>query len=345
MSKPSQRYRMPAEWEPQAATWLAWPHNVSHWPDKFERIPPVYAAIIRALAPTERVHVCVNDAEMEASARNLLDQEGVDSQMMRNVHFFKIPTDASWSRDHGPIFVKDASGSTVAIDWIFNAWGAKYEPYDLDNAVPQKIAKLFSIPFISPGIILEGGSIDVNGKGSLLTTEQCLLNQNRNSHLSRQEIEGYLSTYLGISHVLWLKEGIVGDDTDGHIDDIARFVNPTTIVAAVETNPADVNYPILQENFNLLKAMRDQDGEPLHIVPLPMPKPVVFQGQRLPATYANFYIANSVVLVPLFNCEEDSRAMDILQSLFPDRTIKGIDCEDLVWGQGTLHCSTQQQPL
>ncbi len=344
MSKPSPSTHMPAEWEPHTATWLAWPHNVSHWPDKFECIPPTYAAIIRALAPTERVNICVNDAAMEDLARSFLIKEGITDSLWSNIHFYRIPTDASWSRDHGPIFVKDSAGNVVATDWIFNAWGAKYEPYDQDNQVPKSVAKQLSLPILSLDIVLEGGSIDVNGKGTLLTTEQCLLNPNRNPHLSRLEIEKYLFDYLGIVHVLWLKEGIVGDDTDGHIDDIARFVNPTTILTAVETNPDDENYAILQENLSLLQTMKDQDGNPLKIVKLPMPEPVFFQGQRLPASYANFYIANGVVIVPLFNCDQDKLAIDILQSLFPDRSIKGIDCVDLVWGLGTLHCSTQQQP-
>lgn len=230
-------------------------------------------------------------------------------------------------------------------DWIFNSWGGKYPPWDLDDAVPQHVARIFEMPLMQPEIVLEDGSIDVNGRGTLLTTEQCLLNQNRNPYLNRQQIEGYLNKFLGITNVLWLKEGIIGDDTDGHIDDIARFVDPTTVVCVVEENESDENYEILKRNFDDLKNMRDQDGQPLNVVSLPMPDPVMYEGNRLPASYADFYITNQAVMVPFFRCQKDESALKILGELFPTREVIGIDCVDLVWGLSTLHCSTQQHPV
>ncbi|HEY9758724.1 MAG TPA: agmatine deiminase family protein [Oculatellaceae cyanobacterium] len=334
-------YWMPAEWEGHEATWLAWPHNEDHWPGNFTPIPKVYCEIIRHLASSENVAVCVNDQKMEEASRSLLQQAGVTSESVR---FHQIPTNASWSRDHGPIFVRDRSGKLVITDWIFNAWGQKYPPWDLDDAVPVRISELLDLPVVQPGIVLEGGSIDVNGKGTLLTTEQCLLNKNRNPHLSRNEIEQYLHRYLGASNVLWLKEGIIGDDTDGHIDDIARFVNANTVVCALEENKSDENYEILKRNYEDLEKMRDQDGSILDVIAIPMPSKVIYEDTRLPASYANFYIANRVVIVPLFRCKEDDQAMRILSELFQDREVVGIDCTELVWGLGTLHCSTQQQP-
>jgi agmatine deiminase len=248
-------------------------------------------------------------------------------------------------RDIGPIFVRKAGGKLVITDWIFNAWGNKYKPYDRDDVVPRHVGKLLGMRVVEPGIVMEGGSIDVNGNGLLLTTEQCLLNKNRNPKLNRAQIEEYLNKYLGAKKVLWLKEGIVGDDTDGHIDDIARFVSADTVVCAVETNKADENYGILQECYNDLKKMTDQDGKPLKVIVLPMPDPVIYKGERLPASYANFYIGNSVVIVPTFNCDKDEEARRVLQKCFPGRKVVSIDCRDLIWGLGTLHCSTQQQPV
>ena len=338
-----QKYRMPAEWEPHEATWIAWPHNLSHWPDKFEPIPPVYAQFVKALAESEKVFICVNDAKMEASARKNIRAAGM-KEPFKNVEFFHIPTDASWSRDHGPIVVKDEKGTRIILDWIFNAWGNKYKPYDQDDVVPQKIGKIFDMPVIEPGMVLEGGSIEVNGKGTLMTTTQCLLNKNRNPKLNKAQIEAKLSEYLGITNFLWLGEGVVGDDTDGHIDDIARFTDANTVVCCVEDNKNDENYALLKENFELLKTMKDQDGKQLKVVPLLMPTPVIHEGHRLPASYANFYIANKVVAVPTFRCEQDARALEVLQKLFPTRKVVGIDCVDWVWGLGTLHCSTQQWP-
>ena len=301
--------------------------------------------MVRVLAVNEDVFVCVNDSAMESSARSILQEAGLTSGLLERVIFQTIPTDSSWTRDFGPIFVRNPDGNSTITDWIFNSWGGKYPPWDQDDVVPQHVAKNFQLPLLQPGIVLEGGSIDVNGRGTLLTTEQCLLNQNRNPHLNRQQIEDILHKFLGARNVLWLKEGIIGDDTDGHIDDIARFVNATTVVCTIEENESDENHEILKRNFEDLKTMRDQDGQLLTVVPLPMPEPVIYEGQRLPASYANFYIANRVVIVPLFRCSQDESALKILKELFPAREVIGIDCVDLVWGLGTLHCSTQQQPL
>lgn len=337
-------YHMPAEWEPHAGTWLAWPHNLNTWPGKFAPVPTIYVEMVRALHEHEQVYICVNDSEAAAHVRQLLAAAGIN---LYNVMVYEIPTNDAWARDHGPIFVKrqhEGHVELAVIDWIFNSWGEKYGPWDLDDIVPQRIATRFNLPVFEPGIVLEGGSIDVNGRGALLTTEACLLNPNRNPALSRTDIEDYLRAYLGVRKILWLGDGIVGDDTDGHIDDLARFVNPTTVVCAVEEDPADVNYALLQENFHRLQTMTDQDNQPLRIVPLPMPSPVEYEGNRLPASYANFYVANGVVLLPTYQCPNDQRALTTLQELFPSRRVIGIPCTDLVWGLGAIHCVTQQQP-
>jgi len=337
-------FRMPAEWEPHAATWLAWPHNLDTWPGKFTPIPDIYVEIVRALHIHESVNVCVNDAEVAAQLRRVLTQAGVD---LGRVTLYEIPTNDTWVRDHGPIFLTRAHEGQVELavtDWLFNSWGEKYGPWDLDDVVPQKIAAQFGLPLFAPGLVLEGGSIDVNGRGALLTTEACLLNPNRNPSLTRAEIEGYLRAYLGVSKILWLGDGIAGDDTDGHVDDLARFVDPTTVVCVVEDDPADVNYAPLRDNFTRLQCLTDQDGRPLRVVPLSMPGAVEYEGNRLPASYANFYIANGVVLVPTYSCPNDRQALATLQELFPSRHVVGIPCTDLVWGLGAIHCITQQQP-
>lgn len=333
-------YRMPAEWEPHAGTWLAWPHNREHWPGKFAAIPPTYVGIIQALAQSERVFICVNDEAMEREARRFLEDGNVP---LKPVEFFYIPTNASWSRDHGPLFVHGPEGLTV-LDWGYNGNGGKWGPTNLDDAVPAKIAEELGLPLVAPQMILEGGSIEVNGRGTLLTTESCLLNENRNPQLNREQIEGYLREHLGVTHILWLQQGIAGDDTDGHIDDLARFVNPTTVVCPLSNDPADADYAILQQNCRDLQKMRDQDGKLLAVVPLPTPQPVIYERERLPASYANFYIANSVVLVPTFGCPQDAEATALLQRYFPDRRVIGVDCVDLVLGLGAIHCSTMQQP-
>ncbi|HTS17560.1 MAG TPA: agmatine deiminase family protein [Verrucomicrobiae bacterium] len=332
-------YRMPAEWTPHAATWLSWPRpdGVS-FPDRYDEVLPTFGEIVRALAPHEPVHINVRDDAIESIARRAIGEHEP------NVFYHRIPSYEPWCRDHGPIFV--ARGHDLAVvDWRYNAYGNKYRLHDDDDAVPQRVAELLGLDVFSPGIVLEGGSIDANGAGTLLTTTSVLLNPNRNPQLTQPQIEQYLRDYLGVSNILWLGNGIAGDDTDGHVDDLTRFVNPTTIVTALEHDPHDVNYTPLQENLMRLKTMRDQDGRPLRIVELPMPGVVEYRGQRLPASYANFYIANHVVLLPTYrNPSTDKAALDTLQHLFPDRRVIGIDSTNLIWGLGSFHCLTQQQP-
>ena len=329
---------MPAEWEPHRATWIAWPHNRGDWPGKFSPIPWIYVEIVRHLHRSERVRIIATD---RARPSGMLARAGVD---LSQIDFFSFPTDRSWTRDYGPMFVR--RGSKLAIhNWHFNGW-AKYANWRRDVRVAGRAARALKLPLLDPGIVLEGGAIDVNGRGTLLTTEECLLSdtQQRNRGLSRAQLESAFARHLGARHVLWLPRGIAGDDTHGHIDDIARFVGPSTVVAALEDSPADPNYAPLQENFDLLRSMKDQDGRRLRVVPLPMPAPLYFDGRRVPASYANFYIANKVVLVPTFHDPNDRAALATLAILFPDRQVVGIHSVDLVWGLGTLHCLTQQEP-
>ncbi|HVR36125.1 MAG TPA: agmatine deiminase family protein [Methylomirabilota bacterium] len=338
-------FRMPAEWEPHAATWFTWPRpDGISFPDKYDSVPPVYAGLIRHLAAVEDVHINVWDDTMEARVRDRLTQENTP---LGRVHFHHFPAYEPWCRDHGPIFlVRDIDGrrERAIVDWGYNAWGNKYPPCDLDDAIPQHIARLRNLPLFSPGIVMEGGSIEVNGRGTLLTTESCLLNPNRNPHLSKSDIEQHLRDYLGVRNILWLGDGIVGDDTDGHIDDLTRFINPTTLVTVVEDDPADANHEPLKENLERLQSMRDQDDQPFRILPLPMPGRVEHEGQRLPASYANFYIANGIVLVPTYRHPNDRVALETLQAGIPDRRVIGIDSTDLIWGLGSFHCITQQEP-
>jgi agmatine deiminase len=339
-----QGYHMPAEWEPHEATWLSWPHKEASWPGAFEPVPEVFATLTRHLTQSELVRINVADEEFAARVRELLRRSGVDLDAVR-LHL--NPTNDAWCRDHGPNYVvrdRDGHRERAINDWGYNAWGGKYPPFDLDDVVPTRIATAAGEPLFTPDIVMEGGSIEVNGRGTLMTTEACLLNPNRNPHLDRAGIEGYLRDYLGVRHILWLGDGIVGDDTDGHIDDLTRFVAADTIVTAVEEDPADENYAPLRENLARLRTMVDQDGQPFRIVELPMPGPVVFDDERLPASYANFYIANRVVLVPTYRHPHDERACHILQSLFPGRKVVPVDCTDLIWGLGAIHCVTQQQP-
>lgn len=347
MSPVPPELRMPAEWEPHAATILAWPHNKEDWPGKFGPIPFVYAEIIRWLTQHERVRLLVRNAAEEASARAICANSGVNTGML---DFQRIYTNRVWMRDSGPIFVKDAKGVKHMLDWRFNAW-AKYPNHRLDDKVPCLLNKKFSVNRIQPvhkgrRVVLEGGSIDVNGKGTLLTTEECLLSkvQERNPGFRREDYEQVFARYLGIRQIIWLGDGIKGDDTHGHVDDISRFVNPTTVVTAVEKNRNDANYALLRENAKRLKAARDQNGKPLTVVELPMPKPVYFEGQLLPASYANFLIANRLVLVPTFNDPADRVALSIMAELLPRHEVVGIHAVDLVWGLGTLHCMSQQEP-
>ena len=346
MSTPVQLgYRMPAEWEPHAGTWFTWPRREGiSFPDKYDTVPPVYAELIKYLVQVEDVHVNVWHAEMEAWVRGLLEKEKTP---LARVHFHHFPAYEPWCRDHGPIFlVREQNGKRerAVVDWGYNAWGNKYPPFDLDDAVPQHVAKLRGLPLFSPGIVMEGGSIEVNGCGTLLTTEACLLNPNRNPDLNKSEIEQHLKDYLGVTNILWLADGIVGDDTDGHIDDLTRFVSPNTVVTVVEEDPTDENYKLLQENLERLRTMKDETGRPLRVVELPMPGRVEHDGQRLPASYANFYIANGIVLVPTYRDANDKRALEILQREFQDRRVIGVDSTELIWGLGSFHCISQQEP-
>jgi agmatine deiminase len=308
------------------------------------RMVALWAQMTRELLTGEKVHINVRDAAMEAEARASIRPSREQSEQIVFHHF---PTNDAWVRDHGPIFVfKEERGGKrpVILDWDYNAWGGKYPPFDLDDAIPSRVAEALGREHLAPGMVLEGGSIEVNGRGTLLTTESCLLNPNRNPNRSREEIEAMLRRYLGVSNILWLKEGIVGDDTDGHIDDITRFISGDTVITALEADPTEENYLPLQENLQRLKTMKDQDGRPLNILTLPMPDPVVFNGARIPASYANFYIANEVVLVPVFRDAKDAQALEILRGLFPKRRVLGIDCRELVVGLGGIHCVTQQIP-
>ncbi len=334
--------RMPAEWELHAGTWLAWPHRRSDWPGKFTPIPWVYTEIIRTLSRFEDVNVLVRDAAMQHDARRKLTAAHAD---LSRVFFHVCPNDRGWLRDSGPIFVVNPAGERIALDWRFTAW-AKYPDWETDDRIPQFVASVRQLPTVQPmfgdhRVVLEGGSIDVNGEGLLLTTEECLLSttQQRNPSLDRAGYEQVFAEYLGVKKVLWLNRGIVGDDTHGHIDDLARFVNPHTVVTVLEDNPADENYDALRENLERLRGERNLD-----VRTLPMPRPMVFRNQRIPASYANFYIGNGVVIVPTFNDPADRVALGTLAELFPDREVVGIHCVDLVWGLGTLHCMTQQEP-
>jgi len=344
-------YRMPAEWEQHEATWLAWPHNPEDWPGKFQAIPWLYAEIVRLLAAHEHVHILVQDEKEERRAAGILKRAhaGLDQ-----VSFHRWPTDRVWTRDSGPIFVRSTEGRVAITNWRFNAW-AKYPDWHLDDQVPDRAAETLGLPQWQPFVemtgehrrlVLEGGSIDTNGEGILLTTEECLLSevQQRNPGVSREQLESAFREYLGIEQVIWLGRGIAGDDTHGHVDDITRFVGPSTIVTAVEPRTKDANHEPLAENVARLKSTRDVNGKQFNIVELPLPRPVVFRNQRLPASYANFYIANGLVLVPTFHDPNDRIALGILAELFPDREVIGIHAVDLVWGLGTLHCMTQQQP-
>jgi agmatine deiminase len=340
---------MPAEWEPHEATWIAWPHNRDDWPGKFPAIPWVYAEIVRHLHQSEIVRILVNSAAGERAARQVLDKLPLDWD---RIAFLPIRTNRVWTRDYLPTVVHGGDDNPAWIKWRFNAW-AKYSDWQRDNAAALQLgAYLRSAPCYSPAfendaeVVLEGGSIDVNGQGLLLTTEECLLSevQQRNPGAKRRDYEQVFANYLGVRKVLWLGKGIVGDDTHGHIDDLARFVGPRTVAIVVEDDPRDDNYRPLQENLERLRGMTDIEGQRLEIVPLPMPAPVMFAGQRLPASYANFYIANDRVLVPTFNDLKDRSALGILAELFPQRKVVGIHAVDLVWGLGTLHCLTQQQP-
>ena len=341
-------FRMPAEWEKQEAMWLAWPHNRNDWPGKFGPIPWVYTEIIRLLTQAAMVRLVVKNAAMKIQAQEHLSQAGVD---LNRVEFFEIPTNRVWLRDSGPIFLKNKRGESAMLDWRFNAW-AKYSNWKLDQQVPQEINRTVQIERIEPmhkgrRVVMEGGALDVNGKGVLLTTEECLMSaevQVRNPGFTKEDYEQVFADYLGIDQVIWLGHGITGDDTHGHVDDLARFVNPTTIVTVVESDKSDENHAPLHDNLKRLKRARDAKGKPFDVVTLPMPKPMVFDDTRLPASYANFLICNQVVIVPTFNDPADRVALATLAELMPKHEVIGIHSTDLVWGFGTLHCMSQQQP-
>jgi agmatine deiminase len=330
------KYRMPAEWEPHEATWIAWPHNEEDWPGRFEPIPWVYSEIVRKLSQVERVRILVHNEDIEASARSILWKAGAN---MAAIQFHLQPTDRVWARDFGPSFVRGEDGKVAAVKWRFNGW-AKYDNHLLDDAAGRAIPGFAGVPSVTPDFVLEGGAIDVNGAGLLLTTEECLLSpiQARNPGLDRDGIERVVHEYLGVRRVVWLRNGIAGDDTHGHVDDLARFTDTHEVVIASEEDPMDANYEPLRENLEFLK----QTG--VLVRALPMPAPLWFDGVRLPASYANFYIANGMVLVPVFNDPNDRIALNTLAECFPTRRVVGINCVELVWGLGTLHCMTQQQP-
>jgi agmatine deiminase len=349
----AQNYRMPAEWAPHAATWIAWPHNAEDWPGKFQPIPWVYAEIVRHLSRVEDVRILVNDETAESRVRRILLRAGAN---LARLHFLHRPTDRVWLRDSGPIFikaegsVKNPAGDLAITNWKFNAW-AKYDNWHHDDQIPHHVAKLYNMHEFQPKVgdhrlVLEGGSIDTNGAGILLTTEECLLSevQQRNPGISREQLEQAFHDYLGIDQTIWLNRGCAGDDTHGHVDDIARFVAENKILTAVEPNTHDENHLPLAENLDRLRTARNLNGKPFEIVELPMPSPVAFEGQRLPASYANFYIANDSVLVPTFNDPNDRHALNTIAKCFPDRAVIGIHAVDLVWGLGTLHCLSQQEP-
>jgi len=370
---PSYRYRMPPEWETHEVTLMTWPDNRETWPgDRLNRAEHVYADILEALTPHEKVLLLVANEDAQQAAAYLIQKRNID---WNRVRLIRMPTNDVWIRDYGPITLlreqrtdtagakaaahttvqtaaSDKSGKIrdmVMCDWGYNAWGGKYPPFDDDNAVPVRLAELLNYPVVSPGMILEGGSIEVNGARFLITTESVLLNANRNPEMSKFQIEKNLRKYLGVDKVLWLKRGLRGDDTDGHIDDLARFVGPQTIVASVSDDPSDPNYEVLRENLEILTKSADCKGVPFEVIELPLPKTrindtTVDGSEYVPASYANFYIANGCVLVPLYDKRYDDQILKLFRRLFPERSIKGIPCNDLVWGQGSIHCITQQVP-
>ena len=337
----SQGYRMPAEWEPHEATLLTWPHDEKHWPGLFEHIPAIWAHMTKELEEQEDVHIITHDEAVETSVKTELKKANVQGD---RVHLHRIPSNFAWVRDHGPIVVKNAKGERLFLDWKFNAHGNKWE-YDLDDQIPARLAKELGLLSLPVPMVLEGGSIDVNGKGTLLTTENCLLNPNRNPGMTKEQIEQHLKDHLGLTNILWLGEGIVGDDTSGHVDDLTRFVSADTVVTIINDDEKDPDHQPLQENLERLQKMCDQDGKPLNVITIRQPKPVFVQDFRIPASYANFYIANGKVLVPVWDDPADAAAIDTLQRCFPDRKIIPIDSRVLTWGFGSFHCVTQQVPL
>jgi len=334
-------YSMPAEWEPHAATWLAWPYDPDSFPDRVYKVEAVYVQIINAIQMSEKVELLVLNEEMKARVSDLINHADADPLKI----YFHITDYADiWLRDTGPIFVKDRSGKVVITKWRFNSWGNKFPELLKDGEMPEKIREWKSLPLISPDLVLEGGAIDVNGKGVCLTTEQCLLNENRNPGITKEDIGKLLQSYLDIRKIIWLKEGLTNDHTDGHIDELARFVSPNTIVCAYEENPDDENYTILKENYKILSEATDISGETFDIIKLPIPHMYYEDGNKAPVSYTNFYIGNTVVLAPIFNDKKDAAALAILEDCFPRRRVIGIDCSDIIYGGGAVHCITQQEP-
>jgi agmatine deiminase len=334
---------MPAEWERHEATWISWPHREGQsFPDSYDRVVPTLVKMAVALAESEILRINISSPRQENEVRGLLSNVAP----MERVEFHANPTNEPWCRDHGPIFVKRNEVPTLAVnDFGYNAWGGKYPPYAEDDVVPTRIAQHYALPLFHPGFILEGGSVDPNGDGTLLTTESCLLNPNRNPSLSKEQIEQGLRDFLGVRQILWLGDGIEGDDTDGHVDDITRFVSRDTVVTVVEPHQGDPNHLPLKENLERLREMKLHDGTPLRVIEMPMPPRIDREGLRLPASHANFYIANESVLMPAFGGDSDVESVEILAELFPSRMIRPIDCRELIWGLGAFHCLTQQQPV
>ena len=326
---------MPAEWGPHAATWLTWPRpNGISFPGRYKVVPPVLAKLVKLINEGETIHINIWDKELELLAKRSLEKENVP---MKNIYFHPFQAYEPWCRDHGPMFIVQPNGNQAIVNWGYNAWGEKYPPFDLDDSIPDKVAKARRIPLFEPKMILEGGSIDVNGYDSLITTEQCILNKNRNPNLNKQEIESRLTNFVGIKNITWLGNGIEGDDTDGHVDNLTRFVSKNTVVTAVEPNTSDPNHIPLQANRNKLR-------QKFNVVELPMPRKIEYKGQRLPASYANFYISNAHIIVPTYQDANDDRALGILSDMFPNRTVTGLDSMELIWGLGSFHCLTQQEP-
>ena len=337
-----QGFFFPAEWETHEAMWLSWTHKEDSFPGTIHKVYPYYCQFIKEVSKSEIVRINVADEQMKNFA--ITELQKVDANLSK-IEFYFHPTNDAWCRDHGPAFlVNHQRNKKMIVDWEYNAWGNKYPPYDLDDVIPTLIAEKFNLPVIHPKIIMEGGSVEFNGKGTILTSSSCLLNKNRNPQLNQQQIEQYLCEFYGQEQVLWVEDGIVGDDTDGHIDDTVRFVNHNTVLTVIEENKNDENYQILQHNLKQLKEMRLINGESLNIVELPMPSPVIYENQRLPASYANFYIANHAVIVPTFRCQNDEKALDIISECFKDRAVVGIDSTEIIWGLGSFHCLSQQEP-
>lgn len=339
----SQGYFFPAEWHPHVATWLTFPHNDHSWQgDKLAKMYPQYFNFIKAITQGEKVCLNVNDEKLQSFILNELPKYGIDETQ---IEILINPTNDAWCRDHGPAFlINPETKQRMIVNWGYNAWGGKYPPYDDDNNLPTKIAEYRGLNTVTPGIIMEGGSVEFNGAGTVLTSRSCLLNPNRNPHLNQAQIEQYLCDYYGQEQVLWVNDGIVGDDTDGHVDDTVRFVNADTVVAAVEYDKSDDNYEVLNDNLQLLKQMRLVNGKQLNVVELPMPSAVVIDEFRTPGSYANFLITNASVIVPTYQCKNDDIALDILSGLFKDRPVIGLDATDIIWGQGSFHCLSQQEP-